>query len=42
MGKCRLNLDARKLYEADGTEVPLTAMEYDLLQAPSPSIPAGR
>ncbi len=33
MGKCRLNLDSRKLFEADGTEVPLTAMEYDLLRA---------
>jgi two-component system phosphate regulon response regulator OmpR len=32
MGKCRLNLDTRKLFEADGTEVPLTAMEYDLLR----------
>ena len=32
MGKCRLNLDARKLFEADGTEVPLTSMEYDLLR----------
>ena len=32
MGKCRLNLDARKLYAADGSEVPLTAMEYDLLR----------
>jgi two-component system phosphate regulon response regulator OmpR len=32
MGKCRLNLDSRKLYEADGREVPLTAMEFDLLQ----------
>lgn len=32
MGKCRLNLDARKLFEADGSEVPLTAMEYDLLR----------
>jgi two-component system phosphate regulon response regulator OmpR len=32
MGKCRLNLDARKLFEADGTEVPLTAMEFDLLK----------
>ena len=31
MGKCRLNLDARKLYAGDGREVPLTAMEYDLL-----------
>jgi len=32
MGKCRLNLDTRKLYEADGSEVPLTTMEYDLLR----------
>ncbi len=32
MGKCRLNLDTRKLYEADGMEVPLTAMEFDLLK----------
>jgi len=32
MGKCRLNLDTRRLYAADGTEVPLTAMEYDLLR----------
>jgi two-component system phosphate regulon response regulator OmpR len=32
MGKCRLNLDTRKLFEADGSEVPLTAMEFDLLK----------
>jgi two-component system phosphate regulon response regulator OmpR len=32
MGKCRLNLDGRKLFEADGTEVPITAMEFDLLK----------
>jgi two-component system phosphate regulon response regulator OmpR len=32
MGKCRLNLDTRKLFEADGTEVLLTAMEFDLLK----------
>ncbi|MEA3053735.1 MAG: two-component system, OmpR family, response regulator [Sphingomonadales bacterium] len=32
MGKCRLNLDTRKLFEADGTEVPITAMEFDLLK----------
>ena len=32
MGKCRLNLDSRKLYKADGSEVPLTAMEFDLLR----------
>ena len=31
MGKCRLNLDARKLYDVEGSEVPITAMEYDLL-----------
>ncbi|HEY5712129.1 MAG TPA: response regulator [Allosphingosinicella sp.] len=31
MGKCRLNLDSRKLFEADGSEVALTAMEFDLL-----------
>jgi DNA-binding response OmpR family regulator len=33
MGKCRLNLDTRRLYQADGTEVLLTAMEFDLLRA---------
>ena len=32
MGKCRLNLDERKLFEADGGEVALTAMEFDLLR----------
>ncbi len=32
MGRCRLNLDTRKLFEPDGDEVPLTAMEYDLLR----------
>ena len=44
MGKCRLNLDARKLYEADGTEVPLTAMEFDLLKtfAEHPGRPLSR
>ena len=44
MGKCRLNLDARKLYEADGSEVPLTAMEYDLLRtfAEHPGRPLSR
>jgi DNA-binding response OmpR family regulator len=31
MGKCRLNLDSRKLYQADGSEQALTAMEFDLL-----------
>lgn len=44
MGKCRLNLDARKLYAADGSEVPLTAMEYDLLRtfAEHPGRPLSR
>jgi len=32
IGQCQLNLDSRKLYQADGTELPLTAMEFDLLQ----------
>ena len=32
MGRCRLNLSTRRLYEADGSEVALTAMEYDLLR----------
>ena len=32
MGKCRLNLDERKLFESDGSEVALTAMEFDLLR----------
>jgi len=33
VGKCRLNLDSRKLFELDGTEVPVTPMEFDLLRA---------
>lgn len=32
MGRCRLNLDTRLLFEPDGTEVPLTSMEFDLLR----------
>jgi two-component system phosphate regulon response regulator OmpR len=32
MGRCRLNLDSRRLYEADGADVPITAMEFDLLR----------
>ena len=31
-GRCRLNLDARRLYDAAGAEVPITAMEFDLLE----------
>lgn len=44
MGKCRLNLDVRKLYAADGAEVPLTAMEFDLLRtfAENPGRPLSR
>jgi two-component system phosphate regulon response regulator OmpR len=32
-GDCRLNLDSHKLYDADGGEIPITSMEYDLLKA---------
>ncbi len=32
-GKLRLDLDAHKLFDGDGNEVPLTSMEYDLLKA---------
>jgi two-component system phosphate regulon response regulator OmpR len=32
VGKVRLNLDSRKMFAADGTELPLTAMEFDLLR----------
>ena len=32
-GKCRLNLDAHKLFDEDGREIPLTSMEFDLLKA---------
>jgi two-component system phosphate regulon response regulator OmpR len=32
MGQCRLNLATHRLYDGDGAEVPLTAMEYDLLR----------
>ena len=32
-GQCRLDLDAHKLQDEDGKEVPLTAMEFDLLKA---------
>jgi DNA-binding response OmpR family regulator len=44
MGKCRLNLDARRLYSADSGEVPLTAMEFDLLRtfAENPGRPLSR
>ena len=32
-GNCRLNLDSHKLFDAEGREIPLTSMEYDLLKA---------
>jgi len=32
-GHCRLDLDSHKLYDADDREIPLTAMEFDLLRA---------
>jgi len=31
-GRCLLDLDARRLFEASGEEVAITAMEYDLLR----------
>jgi len=33
MGLCILNLDAKRLYLRDGAEVPMTAMEFDLLKS---------
>ena len=32
-GRCRLDLDSHKLYAEDGSELPLTSMEFDLLRA---------
>ncbi len=32
-GGCRLDLDAHKLYTAEGEEVQITSMEFDLLKA---------
>jgi len=32
VGRCLLNLDARKLFGPDGVEVPTSAMEFDLLE----------
>ncbi|MDM0032984.1 response regulator [Variovorax sp. J22P271] len=31
-GRCELDLDARRLFESDGAEVAMTAMEYELLR----------
>jgi two-component system phosphate regulon response regulator OmpR len=32
-GACQLDLEAHRLYDADGQEVPITSMEFDLLKA---------
>ncbi|HEX6141454.1 MAG TPA: response regulator [Geminicoccaceae bacterium] len=32
-GTCRLDLDAHRLLAADGSDIPITSMEYDLLKA---------
>ena len=32
-GHCRLDMDARKLLDAEGAEVKLTSMEFDLIRA---------
>ncbi len=32
-GDCRLDLESHKLHGADGVEIPITAMEFDLLKA---------
>ena len=32
IGRCALDMDARRLFDAAGHEVPLTAMEFDLLK----------
>jgi DNA-binding response OmpR family regulator len=32
-GHCLLDLDAHRLYDADGNEIAITAMEFDLLKA---------
>lgn len=31
-GRCRLDLEAQRLFDDDGTEIALTAMEFDLLK----------
>lgn len=31
-GRCMLNLEARRLYDLAGDEIPITAMEFDLLR----------
>jgi DNA-binding response OmpR family regulator len=32
VGRCRLDLASRQLFDGDGREVPITTMEYDLLK----------
>jgi len=32
-GRCRLDIEARRLFEEDGHEIAMTAMEFDLLRA---------
>jgi DNA-binding response OmpR family regulator len=32
-GPCRLDLDAHRLYDGEGSEIPITSMEFDLLKA---------
>jgi DNA-binding response OmpR family regulator len=32
-GRCLLDLDARRLFAPDGAEVPITAMQFDLMEA---------
>ena len=31
-GRCQIDLDSRRLFDADGTEQPMTAMEFDLIR----------
>jgi two-component system phosphate regulon response regulator OmpR len=31
-GRCQIDLESRRLFDADGSEVPMTAMEYELLR----------
>jgi DNA-binding response OmpR family regulator len=33
VGRCEIDLEARRLFEADGSEVAMTAMEYELIRA---------
>lgn len=33
MGRCMLNLESRRMFDLDGHDIPLTAMEFDLLRA---------